>query len=494
MQTVEESAIFRVLAALNADLWALWQGSAVGAAFEALGAAIRRSFLAGLFVGAGAAPPSAIGGYLRRSIGAEREIAPAHPVERFLLYFVVMFVPIELWLLTRLPSETKYLGDAAVVLLLLSAAIRLNRAGWPLRRTAADLPVALLLGACVLSTLWNFVPLHIAFFGTRAYLEYYALYAAVVYIPFAEGDRRQLILWLLVLAGAIALLGDAQKFLNVATPRQWLSAAETATTRAFGTMDNPNTFGGFLVLTLSLMTAMLFTKVRGGLRTLALLGLVIGLPALLFTLSREALLAFGAAALIIAVVTDRRFLLVLVAGVLLLPIADPHLVSRFTFALSSNYLAASSSYGRLLFWEKGLHAFWLNPLLGWGPGRFGGSVAHLYGSPVFTLLGLGYNPIIDSQHIQTLVELGAVGYIAYLWLGFAAVRAGLRLYKQDLDPFWRAVGLGLAAGTVGLYIQSFFASLLETHQVIIVFWLLFAMVAWRLRAAQSAAAAPAHDS
>ncbi len=490
LQTVEESTIFRFLTSLNADLWTLWEESWIGRAFEALGAWIRHSFVAGLFVGRPYTSPSGIAGYLRQKIGAEQELAPAQPFERLLLYFVVLFVPIELWLITHLPSGIKYLGDAAVVLLLVSAAIRLNRSGWPLRRTAADLPAWLLLGVGVISTLWNFVPLHIAFFGLRAYLEYYALYIAIVYIPFADSDRRQLILWMLVLAGAIALLGDAQKFLHVATPRQWLSAAEAATTRAFGTMDNPNTFGGYLMVTLSLMTAMLFTKVRGGIKTLALIGIAVGAPALLFTLSREALIAFAVAALIIAVVADRRFFMVLIAMALLAPIIDPHLVSRFSFAFSSSYVTASSTYGRLLFWTKGLQAFLQSPLVGWGPGRFGGSVAHLYGSPVYTMLGLGFNPIIDSQHIQTLVELGAIGYIAYIWLGVAAVRAGLMLYKRDLDPFWQAVGLGLAAGTVGLYIQSFFASLLETHQVIIVFWLLFGMTAWRLKAVQQTAKAP----
>ncbi len=484
LQTVEESATYRLLSQLNAGIWELWQGSFIGNAFEALGAWIRHSFLASLFVGRAYASRSAIAGYLRARIGAEQELAPSQRWERFLLYFVVVFVPIELWLITKLPSEVKYLGDAAVVLLLLSTAIRLNRAGWPLRRTAADLPVVLLFGTAVVSTLWNFVPLHIAFFGTRAYLEYYAFYLAIVYIPFADSERRQLLLWFLVVAGAIALLGDAQKFLNVATPRQWLSAAEKATTRAYGTMDNPNTFGGFLMLTLSVLTAMLFTKVRGGLRVLALAGIAIGLPALLFTLSREALLAFGAAALIIAVISDRRLLLLLVVGLVLLPIVDPHLLTRFTNAFSAGYITTSSTYGRLLFWSKGLRAFLQSPLIGWGPGRFGGSVAHIYGSPVYVMLGLGFNPIIDSQHVQTLVELGAIGYIAYIWLGVAAVRAGLRLYREELDPFWRAVGLGLAAGTVGLYIQSFFASLLETHQVIVVFWLLFGMVVWRLRAVQ----------
>ncbi len=486
---VEESAIFRFVRDLNLALWTVWQGSWLGGEVEKLAAWVRRSFTASCFVERGEPAPSAIASWLRRQLGAERSLAPASRLELYGLYFFVFFVPVELFLETHLPHAITYLGDLTLVLLALGTFIRLNRANWPLRRTQADLPALLIFGAAVLSALWNFVPLEIAFFGIRAYLEYYALYLVLVYLPFAEGRRRELIVWFLVLAAAIALLGDAQKFLHVATPREWLSAAETATTRAYGTMANPNTFGGFLVWALALFLALLFGRVRGGLRTLAMIGVVIAAPALVFTLSREALLAFAAGAVIIAVVLDRRFLLLLVLGAALLPFADPHLVQRFTYALSSGYLTTSSSYGRLLFWSRGLQAFLAQPILGWGPGRFGGSVAHLYGSPVYGLYGLGFNPIIDSQHVQMLVELGLVGYIAYIWLGVAAVRAGLRLYREDLDPFWQAMGLALAAGTVGLYIQSFFASLLETHPVIIVFWLMFGMVAWRIKANRETAAA-----
>ncbi len=494
MATIEGSEIYRFLRDLNLALWRVWQGSWLGWACESLAAWVRRSFIASCFVERGEPAPSALAGVLRRRLGVEQALSPVSQLEVFGLYFLVFFVPVELFLETHLPRSVTYLGDLTLVLLALASFIRLNRANWPLRRTQADLPALMLFGAAILSTLWNSVPLTIAFFGTRAYLEYYALYLVLVYLPFAETRRRELIVWFLVLAVAIALLGDAQKFLHVATPRQWLSAAEAATTRAYGTMGNPNTFGGFLVWALAIFLSLLFGKVRGGLRTLALIGVVIAAPALVFTLSREALIAFAVGALLIAVVADRRFLLLLLLGAALLPIADPHLIQRFTYALSSGYLTTSSSYGRLLFWSRGLQAFLAQPILGWGPGRFGGSVAHLYGSPVYGLYGLGFKPIIDSQHVQTLVELGIVGYIAYIWLGVAAVRAGLRLYREDLDPFWRAMGLALAAGTAGLYIQSFFASLLETHQVIIVFWLMFGMVAWRIKANRAQAQAQAGQS
>ena len=494
---VETSAFYVLLRQANLAIWDLWLGSGIGRVFNQSLKELWRASVAGHLVRtlvswAGRSAfvtvlvavtprPSSVALWLRRLIGEERDTFPVTALEKILLYLVVFFVPVELWLITRLPSSVKYLGDLGLALLFLGTLIRLQQAGWPLRRSPADLPVALLLAAALLSTIWNAVPLHIAIFGIRAYLEYFALYFVVLYLPLDAGQRRRLLLWLLLFGVAIALFGDAQKFLHVATPRQWLAAAEAAATRVFGTMGNPNTFGAFLAWLLALLVALLVLPTRGGLRLLALIGCVIAGPALVFTLSREALVAMAAALLFIGIVADRRLLLLLIVGVLALPVLDPHIVSRFALAVSGSYIRLSSSYGRLLFWERGMQAFLAQPLLGWGPGRFGGSVAHLYGSPVYRLFRLDENPIIDSQHVQTLVELGLIGYIAYLWLGFAAVRAGLRLFRGDRDPFWRAMGLGLAAGTVGFYIQSLFASLLETHQVVLFFWLVFGLVAYRLR-------------
>lgn len=496
---IESSTAYAVFRAANRVLWRLWRTSATGRLFEGdLGAAwrnsevghtaawltawIRRSAVATLLTALAGPQPSALAGWLRPWIGAERAMFRSTSFEKWLLYFVATFVPLEVWLITRLPSSIKYLGDVALVLLLVLTLLRLQQAGWPLRRSPADLPIMLLLAAAALSTVWNAVPLSIAAFGTRAYMEYYALYLVLVYLPWGDHERRGYILWFLALGIAIALFGDVQKFLHFATPRQWLSAIEQATTRAYGTMGNPNTFGAILVSLVSILSALLVLQVRGAVRVLALLGLTVALPALVFTLSREALLAAVASVLVVGFAADRRLLLLLILGLAALPVVDPHIVSRFATALSGDYLGASSTYGRLFFMQRGIEAFLAQPLLGWGPGRFGGSVAHIFGSPAYIFVHLGERPVIDSQHVQTLVELGAVGYIAYLLLGWAAVRTGLQLFRRDADPFWRAIGLGLAAGTIGLYVQSLFASLLETHQVIIGFWLIFGMAAYRQRA------------
>lgn len=481
LEEVSESQIHALLSRFNSFLWRQWQGSVVARLVETLAASIRHSALASIFAPTGDPPPSLIAGWLRQKVGEPGEISPAAQWEKALIVFILFFVPVELLLITKLPSTTKYLGDLALVIVTVSLLIRLNAAKWPLWRTPADLPVFGMVAAALVGTALNSVPLTIAVFGIRAYIEYYFLFLVLAYLPWAERERRSLILWFLVFAVGIALLGDAQKFLHVATPRQWLSAAEAQTTRAFGAMDNPNTFAGFVVLTLTFLLSFLVMRVKGGIRVLALIGILIAGPALIFSLSREALIAFGVAAFVIGAIADRRLLLLLILGLVLAPILDPHLVQRFTYAFSQSYVSTSANYGRLLYWLKGLALIRKFPFFGVGPGQFGGSVAHLYGSPAYTLVGLGFKPIIDSEWVQAGAELGLIGLFAYIGLGIAAVRSGIRLFREDLDPFWKACGLALAAGTAAFYVQSVFASLLETHQVVVVFWMAFGMVVWRLR-------------
>jgi hypothetical protein len=52
------------------------------------------------------------------------------------------------------------------------------------------------------------------------------------------------------------------------------------------------------------------------------------------------------------------------------------------------------------------------------------------------------------------LKLGLIGVIAYLWLMFAGVRTGLDLWWKAADPLVRAVGVGIAAGLLGLMVAE----------------------------------------
>jgi putative inorganic carbon (HCO3(-)) transporter len=398
------------------------------------------------------------------------------------LTFLVLFVPVELTVIHYTPYAVKYAGDAVILLLFVYLLSGAAKGAWAFRATPVDLPV-LAFGAVGLA---SGIPLKVLFFGLRAYLEYYVVYLVVVAAPLSEEERRRLLWTFVVWAVFMALVGSGQKILGVVTPRQWVEAIESIRTRTYGTMGNPNTYAGYLVVALSLFISLLTTRQSPFYRALLAVGVALGAFALLFTYSREGLIAFAASLLVIGFVADRRILVLLLGLGALALIADPKIVQRFAFGFSTTYVSLSLNYGRLYYWLQGLVLWAHHPLLGVGPGRFGGSVAHIFGSPWYHLYGLGTMSTVDSEPVQVLGETGILGFLCYLWILVTLVRQGIRLARTDPDPWWRSLGVASSAATVGFAVQSVFASLFEVHQVVLGLWFLAGLVGWRSAAQLSA--------
>lgn len=121
-----------------------------------------------------------------------------------------------------------------------------------------------------------------------------------------------------------------------------------------------------------------------------------------------------------------------------------------------------------------------HPLLGVGPGRYGGAVADNYGTPVYERYetdALFSNPrqrTVDNFWLHILVEMGIVGFI--LFLG-SAVLAGLRILGEARHAHgWRRILLGgIAAATAGLAVSSLSTMLLEANSIGFPFWFLLGL-------------------
>lgn len=480
-RAVAESVIVERLRHLLAELYKVLGQGLLYALFSRLAATVRQSLFLSLLFARPFGPSPFSTSLIVERLGA-RFTKPFVDRSRLIyrgLLFLILFVPVELSLINHLPTAVKYLSDATLVLVLLYLCSGVLNGSWPFRATPVDLPVLVFGAIGLLSGLTMGVPLKILIFGLRAYLEYYVVYLCVVASPLREEERESLLWTFVAWAVLMAFIGAGQKMIGVVTPRSWVEATEAIRTRVFGTMANPNTYAGYLVVALSLFAALLTVPQRPLFRALLVLGIAIGGFSLIFTYSREGLLAFGAAILVIGLVADRRLLvLLLLLGALAL-IADPKIVARFSFGFSSTYVRLSLNYGRLYYWLRGLDLFLHHPLLGVGPGRFGGSVAHIFGSPWYKIYGLGGMSTVDSEVVQVLGELGILGFLGYLWILVTLVRQGIRVYLRDPNPLWRAVALGSAAATVGFSIQSVFASLFEVHQIVLGLWLLGGLVGWR---------------
>ncbi len=393
--------------------------------------------------------------------------------------FLAVFVPIELFLLQYLPRAVKY--SVEIVLLLMTLSIFLSALAkrrnfvW----TELEMPVAAVAGVAVISAVVNGVPLVIAIAGLRALLQFYLLYFVVVQADFDLDWLRRFVLGLICLAMVLALFGLSQVITGVKTAQPLVDVRETTIEgRIISTFANPNNFGGFLLLVLPVAISLAVSRADPAVRLLSIAGTAAMLPALVFTYSRSAWLGFAAALIVLASILDRRLLLgLLIASVAAVAIV-PSAIDRVAFGLSSDYMAASAAGGRLLYWSKALEIFAMSPIVGAGPGRFGGAVAAVFGTPVNALVGIAPNHElwVDSQVFQILAELGLLGLAAFLWVPATFARNAIAFFKGTRDPFWKAVAAGATASVIGVIAQGIFVGVWETHQIGAFFWLIMAIV------------------
>ncbi len=486
---IEDSTIVQLLESALGRLAQAVGESRAGQLAGAVQATARRSLLLGILL---FSPPvwaewtakSRLVSWLGQRVKArpEGDTEGTLPIKAA-IWFLVLFVPISLYVAAYVPSVT-LLSDGVLLAAAVILLIETKAKGWAFRATPLDLPIALFILIALISAVLNGESAKLWVLGMRAYLEFAVLYFIVSAAPLTERDRRMAVQGLLLWGVAMAAIGVGQHFLHLATPRAWteaISAAQGITTRVPGTMANPNTYAGYLVLMVALFAAFAAEKVPLWLRTMAVAGLLLGLGATLFTYSREALLALAAAGLVLAVVGDRRLLVAVIGLGCLAMLADPKVVQHLAFGFSSTYSQVSLSYGRLYFWLKSLPVIAAHPWFGVGPGLFGGSVAFDFHSPVELRYGLESMSTVDSQWIQLAAEVGILGVLAVLWLFVGMMRMAVTVFGREEDPFFRALALGTAAGTVGFMVQSVFAGLLEVHQVVMVLWLAAGITAWRWR-------------
>jgi len=219
--------------------------------------------------------------------------------------------------------------------------------------------------------------------------------------------------------------------------------------------------------------------------------------ALLFTFSRGAWFGLGAATVVTSVLLRPRVLIVAA------------LISVVAFGLANvlprNVLTATANGGetdivgstferfatigegndlRVRFIDQGLEVLARDPILGVGPGQYGGAVAQTYGSSVYAELGAqAPERTVDNFWLHLLVEMGTLGTLAYIAIYFVAA---WRLWV----PAWRSRGLRLVflAGALtamgALAVDSITEMILEGNTYSMLAWLLFgatAAVYWPMR-------------
>jgi O-antigen ligase len=365
------------------------------------------------------------------------------------------------------------------------------------KRTALDLPLLAFVGSAVLSTIFA-LNRNLAIFGTYSRWEglltittYALLFWLAVQLISGEGDAGWLT-WSLLFSGyLIAAVAVLQSAFGVLGGGYFQGSNYI---RADATMAHPDFLGIFLAMLLPLAFAQLIRRQSGLTRLLAANLVIVLSLGLVATFTRAAWIGAVVGLAVVLALRGGRFrvvpvvafpaVLVIAFGALALVVAarptglPSGVANIYARIVSIPDLNQGSTAERLAVWKDTPALIAARPILGWGPGSFG----LVY--PQFQTANRNAT-LFDFPHeeaLDVLAAQGVVGFVAYLWILLAFVRA---FWARRLQPGAVALFAGWVAYQVSMQVDF---SYLPTA---VPFWLFAAaaVVTWAPNAKPAVVAA-----
>jgi O-antigen ligase len=330
-------------------------------------------------------------------------------------------------------------------------------------KTPLNRPILLYIAACVIATLVGVLfgrvrPVTGLLYTTK-YFEYFFIYLMVVNHLHTQNQARRYLIAALITCCIVSLYAIGQ-----------IPSGVRASAPFEGEIGEPNTLGGYLVLMFSLTAGLcLFVREARLKFVLGVLGVLI-LVALSATLSRSSYLALGAAVLALTIFSRRRVVLVLGVALLisLTPFIVPDRVKHRvgeTFARQpgeeqaqvqmGRVMLDTSTSARLISWKTSTQDWLRHPLFGYG------------------VTGYGF---IDAQYFKVLVDTGAVGMMAFLYLLYSIWSRIISAYRTLTIPWTQGLVLGFLAGYIGLLVHAIGANTFIIVRIMEPFWLIVGLI------------------
>jgi putative inorganic carbon (hco3(-)) transporter len=395
-----------------------------------------------------------------------------------------------------LETAAHYLSEGLLLVVGLILAARAWRDGRLVAALVHPVTAALLAFTALglVSAVVNGVPLHIAVIGLVFTLDA----AALFFLPRVVGFTMRQSLFAIAAIGAIVLLA-AILTIGQALLSPRILGFEPIRGR-FGELGrlasffgDPNVFGAFLVATVPFPLLMATRLATPMYRRIAGAVAFVLLLALWLSFSRGSWIALVLGVGVVLLIVDRKTLLlglllcVFTFGVanymprdLLVPERGPRQPNLVDSTIDRVEIVGRGGDLRTLFAINAVPILADHPLLGVGPGRYGGAVAHNFGTPIYDRYDHGrlfWNPTqrtVDNFWLHILVEAGIVGFVAFL---AAAMIPGVRILLAARRAIgWRRIMLGgAAAGTAGMAVSSLTTMLLEANSIGFLFWFMLAI-------------------
>lgn len=269
----------------------------------------------------------------------------------------------------------------------------------------------------------------------------------------------------MVAAGVlVSLYGFYQYIFGISGSSAWTDDEMfSISTRVYSTLQNPNVLSEYLLLLIPLSAACLFTA-KGMLKKFAFLcSTGIMCVCMILTFSRAGWLGLLFAAAVFLVLLDRRYILLGVAGVILLFLAAPDvIISRFT---SIGDMADGSTSYRVAIWLgtiSMLKDYWV---CGIGPGTAAFNIIY----PSYS-----YNTA-TAQHshnlfLQIVSDCGICGLIIFLLLIIVFIRMMCSAISKEKDRTAKIFQISALSSVGGFMVQSMADYSFYNYRVMFLFW------------------------
>lgn len=388
--------------------------------------------------------------------------------ENFPLFLIPLYPLLDFFIRRVVPGISSIWDEGFIILLFLIIVFRIKKK--KIKFTPIIIPILTFLFFLLFSTYFSSIDYRVAIDGIRSYLEMFLFFLIIInYIN--DKDKIKTFLDIASIALLIiSLYGIYQFIFKVSIPTSWIDKdLETSiSTRAYSIFGSPNALAGYLILLLPIFF-ILFIDEKNSLKKLYYLFVVlISLVALLFTLSRAAQLSIIVAFILFTLLyKDKRYFLIIIL-LLLIFISVPQIRTRFMNLISPIYLEKAKTYGRLYRWNLALSIFSLHPLIGVGPGGFGGAVA--------SKLGMFEGLYVDNYYLKTLVETGIFGFSSFLYLIFSILKKGISNFIKLFDEKSRNLSLGIFLGIFAFLLNNFTENLWEIPVLSVTLWSLISFL------------------
>lgn len=269
-----------------------------------------------------------------------------------------------------------------------------------------------------------------------------------------------------VLAGLlVGLYGVYQNFFVTATDTSWIDEDMFTgiKTRVYSTFDNPNVLGQYLVMSIPVAFALMWSEKKIWAKAFYLGVTAVMGACLIFTWSRAAWIGIILAIGFYMIMKDRRWSALLVVALLIMPFVLPEsILSRIT---SLGNMKDSSTAYRFSVWLSSLRMagdYWLS-----GIGLGAGAFERVYQK--YALNGAGFALHAHNFYIQLVVEMGILGIVLFAMMIISTYRKIISIKEKKSVNY--NVALAMGGAILGYLFQGVAENLWYNYRMILLFFI-----------------------